>query len=158
MYRSASSQFPARHSSKPRNQSASASLAGSFRALAALRSSWKSVARAVDVRRPAELLAEEPRRAVVERPLGQRPFERDRLFHLRGRDAASGVEVHEAVGRECAAAEGGVADTRGGADGELGVLDAALDRLRSNASVRRGGGGWSPGARRRPQPPTSASR
>ena len=37
------------------------------------------------------------------------------------------LKCRSAVGGECAAAERGVADTRGGADGELAVLDAALD-------------------------------
>ena len=37
--------------------------------------------------------------------------------------------MHEAVGRERAAPESSVADTRGGADGELAVLDAALDAV-----------------------------
>ena len=43
-----------------------------------------------------------------------------------------------AVGRERAAAERGVADARGGADGELAVLDAALDAFAATASARRG--------------------
>ena len=53
------------------------------------------------------------------------------------------VEVHEAICRERAAAQRGIADPRGGAGGELSVLHATLDpsaeaHQRGQAEVDRG--------------------
>ena len=94
------------------------------------RTSWKSVPRAVDVRRPAELPCRRPtsdRRRAATRPAIARaraPRPSPRIGMPR-----PVLKCMQAVGRECAAAERSVADTRGGADGELSVLDAALDPL-----------------------------
>ena len=57
------------------------------RAVATLRASLEERSCTVDVARPPELVAEDERRALAERPLGQRSLERERLFHLRARDA-----------------------------------------------------------------------
>ena len=48
----------------------------------------------------------------------------------RGGNAASRVEVHETVGRECTAAQGGIVDARGGADGQCSVFHPFLDPSR----------------------------
>ena len=83
-------------------------------------------ARPLDVPRPPELMPEDARRAIVDRPAGQRPFEHERLFH-RGGYAAPGVEVQKPVRRECAAQERGVVDTGGCEDGKLSVLRLSFD-------------------------------
>ena len=117
-YRSASSQFPpaTRGARGPQRLCLSArGRSGRSRRANLL----EERARPVDVGRPPELVQPKTHgRTVVERPLGQRSLERERLFHLRSRYAASGVEVHEAEGGESAAAERGVVDPPGGADGE----------------------------------------
>ena len=96
--------------------------------------------------------AERDRRPVVERPLGQRPLERERLVHLRAWRCRARREVRTSVCRECAAAQRDVVDARGGIDGQLAVLDAALDALAER--IRSARPRWiAPRAHRRPRPP-----
>ena len=82
--------------------------------------------RTFHVSRPPELVPEDSRGAIRERPPGQRPFERERLLHRRGY-VPPGVEVQEAVRCEGAAAECNVVNARCGEDGEPAVLEATLD-------------------------------
>ena len=155
VYRSASSQFPARHSSRPRYQSASASPAGSFRAhggsgLPGSRFRARSTSADQHSCHPS---TQSGRRRAASRT---RSLERERLFHLLGRDAAAAVEVHEAVGRERAAAERRIADARSGANRELACsIPSSIPSLkRISAARRRWMVAWSessPSAPRRPR-------
>ena len=155
-YRSASSQFPARHSSKPRFHSAHASFAGSLRP-GRVEDSMESSRAASSVGRPEELMARLGGPA-VERPVRQRSLERDRLVHLGARDAAAGVE-RASPRRPRVRGTGGAASSVRDAARTAGSACACRARCRaSSASVRRGGGGCVASSASSPSASASASR
>ena len=147
--RSASTQFPARHSVSARYHRALACPGTSPRALSASLDLVQELARPVDCARPPELMARDERAAVVEGPVGKRALERKGLLHLRLRDALAGVEAEEPVGGERTAAERParrIARRRR----RPAPRDRALARLLPrSASARRGSGGSRRRGRRR---------
>ena len=81
----------------------------------------------IEVERPGELVAEVLGRPLDERAARERPFERERLFHLGARDAASAPEQPFAVDGERAAPERRVVRPGRSSDGQLGAGHATLD-------------------------------
>ena len=66
---------------------------------------------ALELTRPDELEREDRRRLAGQRPLRQRPLERERLLHLLARNASPVAEVQEPEGRQRPAPERGVPGT-----------------------------------------------